>query len=39
MMKTDPRVKMLNLIRVSIKMNNNERARVSEFSLAIYFVL
>ena len=39
MMKTDPRVKMLNLIRVSIKMNNNERTRVSEFSPAIYFVL
>jgi len=35
MMKTDPRVKMLNLIRVSIKMNNNERARVSRFSLAL----
>jgi len=39
MMKTDPRVKMLNLIRVSIKMNNNEHTRVSEFSSAIYLVL
>lgn len=32
MMKADPRVKMLNLIRVSIKMNNNERTRVRIFS-------
>lgn len=35
-MKTDPRVKMLNLIRVSIKMNNNAHSRNrSVFFLAI----
>lgn len=39
MMKGDPRVKMLNLIRVSIKMNNNERTLAYQNFLSLYISL